>query len=107
MCDLCDTHFRSSGSAEAADYQLGGMLTLIDEYKGSGFTGLQTPSANLKESEAWATAGFFGWPGGSASPPAGDRSNCVPTCPAAYKGGAFRVHWVPSPSLLDAGGGWF
>jgi len=97
MCDLCDKHFTSLRSSDADDYKLGGMLKLIDEYKGTGFTGLQTPSKNFVPSKEWATAGFFGWP--SASAPMGDRANCAPACQKPYNGSAFIVHWVPE--------GWF
>jgi hypothetical protein len=97
MCDLCDKHFTALGSDDANDFKLPGMLDLINKYKGTGFTGLATPSKNFAPSKEWATAGFNGWPGVAA--PAGDRSNCVPLCQKPYAGSDFTVHWVPK--------GWF
>jgi outer membrane protein OmpA-like peptidoglycan-associated protein len=73
------------------------MRSLIDLYKGSGKSGLATPSANFKPALAWASAGFDGWPSGG-SPPSGDRNNCKPMCPAPYSGVAFDVHWYPHHS---------
>lgn len=97
MCDLCRGHFLSLGDSDADDYSESEMLDLIDLYKGTGWTGLATPSANLAESQRWASAGYHDWP--SCADPAGDRSTCTPTCPTAYNGPAFTVHWIPM--------GWF
>ncbi len=84
------------------------MKTLIDLYKGSGVSGLATPSANFKPALAWAYAGYDGWPSGG-SPPSGDRNNCKPMCPSAYAGDPFDIHWYPhhstegcAPSLKQA-----
>jgi hypothetical protein len=93
MCKLCQDHFTSIGSSDASDYTEAEMLRLINLYKGTGFTGLSTPSANFVPSQNWAKAGFHDWP--AAASPAGDRSNCSPTCATAYSGSAFMVHWVP------------
>jgi outer membrane protein OmpA-like peptidoglycan-associated protein len=93
MCKLCGDHFTSIGSADAADYTEVEMLDLINKYKGTGFTGLSTPSANFVPSQDWAKAGYHGWP--SVPDPAGDRSGCSPSCPTPYGGAAFRVQWHP------------
>ena len=97
MCKLCHTHFTMIGSPDASKFTESEMLEWINKYKGTGFTGLATPRDNFVPSQNWATAGFRGWP--SASAPAGDRSNCSPSCPLPYTGSAFLVHWVPM--------GWF
>lgn len=93
MCKLCSDHFTSIGSKDAADFTEAEMLSWINKYKGTGFTGLSTPSANFVESQKWASAGYHDWP--TATEPAGDRSGCSPTCPTPYGGAAFRVNWVP------------
>jgi hypothetical protein len=93
MCKLCNTHFTSLKSTDADDYTEAAALELVNKYKGTGFTGLDTPSANFKPSQDWTSSGFRGWPG--ASQPAGDRSNCDPTCPTAYTGVPFEVNWLP------------
>ena len=95
MCDLCDKHYTALGSSKAADFKLAGMLKLIDEYKGTGFTGLQTPSANFVPSQEWATAGFYGWPSGTTAAPAADKPGCLPKCSSPYAGAPFSVHWIP------------
>lgn len=59
-------------------------------------------SPNYDASLAWALAGYDGWPG-VADPP-GDRNNCSPTCPVAYTGGPFTVHWYPSAQAETVGG---
>lgn len=97
MCELCNTHFTSIGSSKASGFTQAEMLKWINRYKGTGFTGLSTPSANFAASQDWAIAGFRSWP--AVPGPAGDRTNCSPTCPTAYGGSAFQVHWVPH--------GWF
>jgi hypothetical protein len=94
MCDLCDKHYTATDPSKASDFKLGGMLKLINNYKGTGFSGLSTPAPNFVPSKEWATAGFMGWPTTSSSP-AGDRSGCLPKCPTAFSGPAFSVHWVP------------
>jgi hypothetical protein len=94
MCKLCSDHFTAIGSSDARDYTEAEMLHLIDLYKGTGFTGLSTPSANFVPSQNWAVAGYRGWPGALA--PAGDRSGCSPTCPTPYGGAAFRINWHPN-----------
>jgi outer membrane protein OmpA-like peptidoglycan-associated protein len=94
MCDLCDKHYTATAPAKASDFKLPGMLKLINDYKGTGFTGLSTPSANFVPSKEWATAGFNGWPSGTASP-AGDRSGCLPKCASPFTGTPFSVNWVP------------
>lgn len=96
MCRLCAAYYLSiplinTGFARFTKTE---MLHLIDLYKGSGFTGLATPSANFAESVKWAVAGYDGWPSGASSP-AGDRSNCAPKCPTPYAGGPFTVYWDP------------
>jgi RHS repeat-associated protein len=52
-------------------------------------------SPNYVTSRDWAIAGYDGWPAGSASQPAGDRSQCSPVCPVVYSGPAFRFYWYP------------
>jgi outer membrane protein OmpA-like peptidoglycan-associated protein len=106
MCQLCNAHLAAIGAPDASDFNKAGMLDLIDKYKGHGFTGLQTPSDNFVPSQQWASAGFDGWPSG-ASAPKGDRSNCKPTCPTAYAGARFTVHWVPDRNPLHALDGLF
>jgi outer membrane protein OmpA-like peptidoglycan-associated protein len=93
MCSLCSGHFTAIGSPRAADFTQAGMLRLINLYKGTGFTGLSTPSANFGPSNDWARAGYAGWP--AVSSPAGDRPGCSPTCPTPYTGAAFTVRWHP------------
>jgi hypothetical protein len=90
------------------DFTRSNMKTLIDLYKGSGVSGLATPSVNFKPALAWANAGYDGWPSGG-SPPSGDRNNCKPMCPSPYAGNSFDIHWYPnhiregcSPSLNKA-----
>lgn len=90
------------------DFTRSNMKTLIDLYKGSGVSGLATPSVNFKPALAWANAGYDGWPSGG-SPPSGDRNNCKPMCPSPYAGNSFDIHWYPnhikegcSPSLKQA-----
>ncbi len=96
MCKLCADHFLAHGPINTgyARFTLASMMHLIDLYKGTGFSGLATPSANFHASQVWAYAGYQGWPavGGPAAP---DRSNCATTCPTAYTGPAFRVNWYP------------
>jgi hypothetical protein len=84
------------------------MKTLIDLYKGSGVSGVATPSGNFKPALAWAYAGYDGWPSGGSTP-SGDRNNCKPMCPSPYAGGSFDIHWYPhhstegcAPSLKQA-----
>jgi hypothetical protein len=93
MCKLCNNHFTAIGSSDANDFTESEMLKWVDKYKGTGFSGLSTPSANFAASQIWSRAGYAGW--SAASTPAGDRSNCLPTCPTAYTGSSFTVHWVP------------
>jgi len=98
MCKLCNSHFTAIGSvAHASEFTESAMLDLVNKYKGTGLTGLQTPSSNFVESKNWATAGYHGWP--AAGDPSADRSNCAPVCPQPYTGATFGVHWVPM--------GWF
>jgi hypothetical protein len=97
MCKLCYNHFTALGSSNANDYTEAEMLNLIDLYKGTGPLGLSTPSANFGPSREWSKAGYHGWP--ATASPAGDRSNCSPTCPTPYKGMRFIINWVPK--------GWF
>jgi hypothetical protein len=94
MCKLCSDHFTSVGNQSGIDrFTQAKMLYWIDVYKGTGLTGLGTPSGNFGPSNEWAIAGYNGWPGGST--PSGDRNNCTPTCPTPYSGRAFRVYWLP------------
>ena len=94
MMKLCHDHYsRTRRPSDAADFTQAEMLDWIDIYKGTGFTGLGTPSANFVPSQEWAVAGYRGWP--AAAAPSGDRSNCHPSCPTGYRGGTFRVHWYP------------
>jgi Domain of unknown function (DUF4157) len=98
MCDLCHSHFTAAGSASgAARFTEPAMLHLVDVYKGHGFTGLATPSANFVPSQRWSSAGYHGWPAAAAPP--GDRSNCAPTCARPAPPGPYSVHWIPH--------GWF
>ncbi len=94
MMKLCNAHYsHTRRPSDAADFTEAEMLDWINKYKGTGFTGLATPSANFVPSQQWAVAGYRGWP--AAAAPSGDRSNCHPSCPTSYRGGAFRVHWYP------------
>ncbi len=94
MMKLCHAHYTAAGStSDAADFTRAEMLDWINIYKGTGWLGLSTPSANFVPSKNWAGAGYDGWP--STTTPAGDRNTCSPTCPTAYSGSAFRVTWVP------------
>jgi hypothetical protein len=94
MCKLCSDHFTSVGNQSGIDrFTQAKMLYWINAYKGTGLTGLGTPSGNFGPSQDWAIAGYNGWPGGST--PTGDRNNCTPTCPITYAGRAFRVYWLP------------
>jgi hypothetical protein len=96
MCKLCADYYLSIPLINTgfARFTKNAMRDLVDLYKGTGFTGLGTPSANFAESLAWAEAGYDGWPAGG-SPPSGDRNNCVPKCPTPYSGRPFIVHWDP------------
>ena len=94
MCKLCSDHYTAMGNQDGIDrFTQAKMLYWIDVYKGTGLTGLGTPSDNFGPSNEWAIAGYNGWPGGTAPP--GDRNNCTPTCPTPYSGRAFRVNWLP------------
>ena len=94
MCKLCSDHFAAAGDASnAARFSESKMLYWIDFYKGTGPLGISTPSGNFAASNAWATAGYRGWPGTAG--PGGDRNGCAPGCPTAYAGGPFTVNWVP------------
>jgi hypothetical protein len=104
MCRLCFNHFASIPDLSGTyRFRKRGMLHLIDLYKGTGPVGLGTPSSNFAESRQWAEAGYDGWPAGGAPPP-GDRNNCVPLCPHAYNGPAFRVNWHPHEFHTGGGG---
>ncbi len=91
MCQLCGK-FKTT------------MQLIIRAYK-TGFSGT---AANLDAATAWAEAGYAGWPG-AATPP-GDRTNCAPTCPAAYGPTAnnpatkFEFFWYPVHSPLSQSG---
>jgi hypothetical protein len=82
-----------------------GMLNLIDNYKGTGFSGFATPSTNFEASSEWARMGYVGWTKDSVGTPSGDRSNCHPVCLHVYgsvptaQTGPFHVHWHPHMSL--------
>lgn len=94
MCKLCHSHH--AGTADANRFTRDATLGLVDRYKGPGSLLGQAP--NWQPSRAWAAAGYDGWPGGG-SPPAGDRSNCDPSCsiafPAATGPQSFRWRWCP------------
>lgn len=95
MCKLCFDHYMSTLNPQGVyRFTKSKMFRLINYYKGTGFSGLATPAANFAESQQWAAAGYDGWPSGG-TPPAGDRSNCLPLCPTRYHGRAFVVHWYP------------
>lgn len=95
MCKLCSDHYTGTQNQSGINrFTSQEMLDLINDYKGTGITGLATPAANFSESCQWAEAGYNGWPSGG-TPPAGDRSNCSPLCPTAYSGPAFTVYWHP------------
>jgi len=64
------------------------MLSLIGKWKFWGVRG-----ANIIPAMDWASAGYNGWP--ATTPPAGDRSNCLPTCPHPNVFPSFTVRWVP------------
>jgi hypothetical protein len=70
------------------------MTSIIWAYKGPKppFSG---GAPNYTTSRDWAIAGYDGWPAGSALPPPGDRPTCIPACPVAYSGPAFRFYWYP------------
>jgi hypothetical protein len=94
MCRLCHDHYAAIGDASGVDrFTLATMLRWIDRYKGTGFTGLATPSGNFIPSTQWAIAGYNGWP--AAGTPPGDRNACAPTCPTPLHEPPFRVHWHP------------
>jgi outer membrane protein OmpA-like peptidoglycan-associated protein len=96
MCKLCCDHYAAIPDLSGTyRFSPSSMRALIDIYKGSGVTGLGTPSANYGPSRDWALAGYAGWPSGGA-PPVGDRSNCGPICPTPFRGPAFRVNWCPN-----------
>jgi hypothetical protein len=101
MCKLCLNHFNAIGDRSAAsDFAEAEMLSLISKYKGSGFTGLGTPSGNFVPSKEWAVAGHRDWP--KVASPKGDRSNCTPTCRRTDKlKSSFKVQWVRGASRLD------
>ena len=94
MCKLCEDHFRASGSPRPNDFSREAMLGWINLYKGwSVITVPQFgPAWNFETSQAWASAGYDGWP--SAPAPPGDRENCLPVCAAPHTG-RFRVYWDP------------
>jgi hypothetical protein len=94
MCKLCRDHYALTDPRTAPDFDESNMLHLIDVYKGTGYTGLQTPSPNFGPSNEWARAGYHGWPG--VASPRGDRPTCSPMCPTPFGGSPFRVHWVPN-----------
>jgi outer membrane protein OmpA-like peptidoglycan-associated protein len=96
MCRLCADYYLSIPLINTgyARFTRNAMEALIDLYKGTGFTGLGTPSSNFRASVQWANAGYDGWPAGGTPPP-GDKSNCAPLCPTPYSGPAFRVEWAP------------
>lgn len=104
MCKLCYNYYYSIMLVNTgfARFTEKAMLDLIDLYKGSGFTGLATPSANYLSSRAWARVGYAGWPN-VARVPVGDRSNCTPMCPTPYRGSAFRVNWYPNQFYTGSG----
>ncbi len=88
MCRLCHDHF--IGTPDAARFDESRMLRLIKEYKGWGLLG-----ANISTAEGWASAGYNGWPAGGIAP-AGDRSNCSPTCPTSPNLILpFDIRWCP------------
>lgn len=94
MCKLCNAFFTGIGDAAgAARFTQSKMEYWVNVYKGTGFSGLGTPSANYGPSKDWAIAGYNGWP--AATAPGGDRNTCSPACPTPYAGAAFRVNWVP------------
>lgn len=102
MCKLCADHYLSIPLINTgyARFTRNAMEDLIELYKGTGFTGLGSPSGNFRESVEWANAGYDGWPSGGA-PPAGDRSNCAPLCPTPYRGSGFTVEWAPNMDPYD------
>src|SRR5262249_25515278 len=87
------------------EFSRDGMLNMVDNYKGSGFTGFATPSRTFAASSEWADFGYVGWTKDSVGTPSGDRSNCHPVCPQVYGSvsgslkGPFHVHWYPHSSL--------
>lgn len=94
MCKLCHDFFNAAGRAsDAARFTQAKMEYWINIYKGTGWHGFDTPSANYGPSRDWAIAGYNGWPGATA--PGGDRPGCSPTCPTPYGGSAFSVRWHP------------
>ena len=112
MCKLCYGHFSytfnkidpkdplSNGPLFIARMGLDkfnrkAMLTLINDYKGTGSRGTDTPSGNFQLSIEWAAAGYDGWPNGG-SPPSGDRSNCQPTCRTPNIVDPFSIQWYPN-----------
>ena len=96
MCRLCADYYLSIRLINTGYYRFTrrSMESLINLYKGTGFTGFGTPSANFRESVQWANAGYDGWPSGGSTPP-GDRPNCAPMCPTPYSGPTFRIEWAP------------
>lgn len=104
MCKLCADYYLSIPLINTgyARFTKSSMRSLISLYKGKGFSGFATPSANFGESIAWAEAGYDGWPSG-ATPPPGDRANCTPMCPTPYSGPSFRVNWYPRQFYTGGG----
>ena len=95
MCKLCADYYLSVPLINTgyARFTRAAMKNLIDTYKGTGFSGLATPSSNFGSSVAWADSGYDGWPTGGSLPP-GDCS-CGPLCPTPYSGPSFHVNWFP------------
>lgn len=94
MCRLCHDHYSATGNTDGVErFTESEMVSWINFYKGTGWSGLGTPSGNFIPSRDWASAGFAGWPSGGTAP-GGDRSNCTPNCPTPFSG-SFTVHWYP------------
>ena len=95
MCKLCEDHFRALGSPRTDDFSREEMLGWINLYKGLGLPVTVLPfgrATNLEASQAWATAGYDGWP--AAPSPPGDRDNCLPVCATPHSD-RFIVWWQP------------
>lgn len=77
--------YTAKASPPAENFTKEAMLSLIALYKKTAH--------NFTESQQWAGAGYDGWPSGG-TPPAGDRSNCSPTCPKPLDID-LKIRWCP------------
>jgi len=102
MCKLCFDHYVAKEGNNLGDiegFTSKRMLSLIELYK--------SDAKNFGNSQAWALAGYNGWPGGG-TPPSGDcADDCATSCgpffiPGAADNDAFRARWCPHIDPLHA-----